>query len=273
MVLSLYYREIAATRPLTSREETAFAVRIRGGDEQALRQLVVANLRFVVSVASTYRHQGVPLTDLISEGNLGLIQAARRFDERKNFRFISYAVWWIRQAILRVLAERSRFTRVPLNRAGCIHRIGQSQRRLEQRLRRSPSVDEIAQDVHLSSAVVEQMVRITARQSSLDAISDTNGHDLHDRLASTAHEDTENALCESSLSEHVARALSVLTAREQEVIRRYFGMDRDTPYTLDEVGGQLGITRERVRQIKEKALAKLQQSESAECLRAYLHQT
>lgn len=271
-VLSLYYREIAGTRPLTSREEVALAVKIRRGDEQALRQLVVANLRFVVSVASTYQHQGVPLVDLISEGNLGLIQAAHRFDETKNFRFISYAVWWIRQAILRVLAQRSRFTRLPLNRAGCVHQIGQAQRKLEQRLRRSPSIEEIAVELRLSRRVVEQMLQVTARQSSLDAVSGITGHDMHDRLASTTHEEAEDALCEASLSEHVSRALDVLTAREQDVIRRYFGMDRDAPSTLDEVGGQLGITRERVRQIKEKAIAKLQQSESVECLRTYLDQ-
>jgi RNA polymerase primary sigma factor len=268
--LARYLREIARNRPLTNKEEAELTIRIRKGDQDALNRLVVSNLRFVVSVCRSYEHQGLPLIDLINEGNIGLIHAARRFDETKNFRFISYAVWWIRQAILQSLAKHSRIMRLPLNRTGCIHQIGKAQRKLEQRLRRKPTVNEIADELDIKAHVVETMLHVSARHSSIDAAFEGAAHGLHDTLPSDGHHEMNEELLEASLCQEVNKALDVLTARERDVVKLYFGVGHDTPHTLEEIGSRLMITRERVRQVKERALSKLQQSPDIDCLRPYL---
>jgi RNA polymerase primary sigma factor len=257
--LALYLKEIGKLQPLTSEREAELAAGIKNGDRQALDTLVKANLRFVVSVARNYQNQGMSLCDLINEGNMGLVKAAKRFDEKKNFRFISYAVWWVRQAILQALAEQSRIMRLPLNRAGAIHKISKMQVELEQRFNRAPGTDEIARELKMSESAVQETISISNNHVSLDApIKDNNGSTLIDLIVNTQEgSGPDENIRAMSMHEEIRQMLDALTDREREIIKLYFGIDQDNAYTLDEIGRKFKITRERVRQIKSKALNRL----------------
>lgn len=259
--LELYLKDIAKHKTLSSEEEGVLAARIKKGDKKSLDTLVKANLRFAVSVARKYQNQGLPLSELISEGNIGLIKAAKRFDEKKNFKFISYAVWWIRQSILRALADRSRITRIPLHRIGVIHRVRTTQNRLEQKYRRQPSTDEIAQEMGVAREEVLTIQSIGNRAVSLDSpVKDEDGSELIDILRDEDQEMPDNRLIEISRQEGVNRILDALEERERDVLKLYFGLGVETTHTLDEIGSQLNLSRERVRQIKEKAIHRLKHS-------------
>lgn len=256
--LSIYLQEISRYKPLSPHEEYNAAVEIKQGDEQALERLVKANLRFVVSVASVYQNQGLPLADLINEGNIGLIRAARRFDEKKNFKFISYAVWWIRQAILQALADHSRIVRIPLNRVGMIHRVGKAHQRLEQKYRRRPSIQEVASDMRAEPAQVQHAMEIATRHVSLNAPGKQNaGTCVMDLIQDHKQSQPDDLVVRKSDQSVVHELLDCLTERERRVICLYFGIGEETNYTLEEIGIRANITRERVRQIKERALEKL----------------
>lgn len=259
--LTLYLREISRSRNLSLEEEADMALRIRQGDRRALNKLINANLKFVVSVCRNYQNQGLPLTDLINEGNLGLIRAAKRFDETKNFKFISYAVWWIRQAILQALAEQSRIINVPLNRVGAIHRIGKAGARLEQELGRSISVQELGGRLNISESEIAECAQLAANPVSLDTPvqNDEEGR-LGDVLKDETLESPDEPLLRDDLKEEVGKVLGTLAGREEEVVRLYFGIGGDTGHTLEEIGVRFNLTRERVRQIKEKALKRLKHS-------------
>jgi len=268
--LALYLKEIGKNRSLTVEEEAKLAVKIRKGDRKALEKLVKANLRFVVSVARNYQNQGLPLSDLINEGNLGLIRAAKRFDEKKNFKFISYAVWWIRQAILQALAEQSRIIKLPLNRVGTIHKIGKMQSKLEQKFRRLPNVEELAAELNIDEAEVQETIKIGNSHMSLDAPLQ-HGEDsrLLDILQDDDQELPDNGLMEVSLQEEITNTLETLSEREKEVVRLYFGIGEETSHTLEEIGQRFNLTRERARQSKEKALRRLKHSSRSKRLLAY----
>jgi len=270
-LLDQYLRDISAY-PLISREdEAALAVRIRAGEEDALNTLVRANLRFVVSVAKKYQNQGVNLSDLINEGNLGLIRAARRFDETKGIKFISYAVWWIRQAILQALAEQSRIVRVPLNRAGDLHRIGRRAAALIQELGREPTNEEIADDMALSEEEVAKTMAISHTHLSLDApLNPGEEHSLIDHIPDNDSPSPDEETFEKALIETVHQSLGVLKPREARVLRMYFGLDGDEPMTLEDIGTAMGVTRERVRQIKDRALLKLRHTSKKRALESFL---
>ena len=268
--LELYLKEISKNESLSAEEEARLEVHIKKGDKKALEKLIKANLRFVVSVARNYQNQGLPLGELISEGNLGLIQAAKRFDETRNFKFISYAVWWIRQAILRALADRSRITRVPLNRIGIIHKVGKTQSKLEQRFRRMPSLEEIAQELGLAESEVLEIQKIGNRYLSLDTpVQADDGSELIDLLHDENQEMPDSRLIEMSMQEGVNKILDTLNEREKRVLKLYFGVGEEMPHTLDEIGKRLHLTRERVRQIKEKAIHRLKNSYRSRCLRIF----
>ncbi|MCO4101353.1 sigma-70 family RNA polymerase sigma factor [Gemmatimonas sp.] len=269
--LDQYLRDISAY-PLISREEEAeLARRIRVGDQDALDKLVRSNLRFVVSVAKKYQNQGVSLSDLINEGNLGLIRAAHKFDETKGIKFISYAVWWIRQAILQALAEQSRIVRVPLNRAGTLHRIGKRANTLLQELGREATHAEIAEGMDITEEEVAKTMSISQVHLSLDAPL-TPGEDnrLLDYLPDTMHPTPEDQTFEKAMIEAIAESLGGLKEREAKILKLYFGIDGGDAMTLEEIGSQLGITRERVRQIKEKALSRLRHVSRAKSLESFL---
>ncbi len=268
--LALYLKEIGKNRSLTVEEEAKLAVKIRKGDRKALETLVKANLRFVVSVARNYQNQGLPLSDLINEGNLGLIRAARRFDEKKNFKFISYAVWWIRQAILQALAEQSRIIKLPLNRVGTIHKIGKMQSKLEQKYRRLPNVEELAAELNIDESEVQETIKIGNSHMSLDAPLQ-HGEDsrLMDILQDDDQVQPDNGLMEVSLQEEITNTLETLSEREKEVVRLYFGIGEETSHTLEEIGQRFNLTRERARQIKEKALRRLKHSSRSKRLLAF----
>lgn len=269
--LAVYLKDISRTKPLTSKEEAELTVRIRNGDREALDILVKANLRFVVSVSRAYQHQGLPLIDLINEGNLGLIEAAKRFDERKNFRFISYAVWWIRQAILQLLAENSRIIRLPLNRVAFLQKIGATERKLEQKLMRMPTTEEVAGELETCEQDVTKMVMIGCKHASLDYENDDSGTDLYNIIASEQDdEDAESNLNDFGLRVEMEKAFSGLDSREKEIIKLYFGIGYSTAHTLSEIGVKYNITRERVRQIRLKALSKLKKTSSNGNLRVFL---
>jgi len=270
--LDQYLKEISAYPLLTREDEVELAVRIRSGDEEALDKLVRSNLRFVVSVAKKYQNQGVALGDLINEGNLGLIRAAHKFDETKGIKFISYAVWWIRQAILQALAEQSRIVRVPLNRAGALHRIGKRSSTMLQELGREPTLEELAGELDLTEDEVQRTLAISQSHLSLDAPL-TPGEDnrLLDYLPDQFSAGPDDETYERALATTVEDALSTLKSREARVLRLYFGLeDGHDPMTLEEIGALLGITRERVRQIKEKALVRLRHASRARYLETYL---
>jgi len=260
--LSLYLREISKSKNLNLVEEADLAMRIRQGDRRALNKLISANLKFVVSVCRNYQNQGLPLTDLINEGNLGLIRAAKRFDETKQFKFISYAVWWIRQAILQSLAEQSRIINIPLNRVSAIHRIGKSGVKLEQKLGRSVSHSELSFHLSLDEQDIQECMQLSANPISLESPlqSDEDGGRLGDMLKDENAESPDEPVLSGSLKDEVRNVLGTLGDREEEVVKLYFGIGVDTGYTLEEIGQRFNLTRERVRQIKEKALKRLKHS-------------
>jgi len=269
--LSKYLQEISRYDPLEPSREVELAIRVKQGDRMALKELTEANLRFVVSVAKDYQGQGLPLTDLINEGNLGLIKAAERFDETRGFKFISYAVWWIRQSILQALAEHSRIVRLPLNRVGTISKINKAAERLEQEFERSPRADELARQLEMKPHEVNDAQRISRRHHSLDTpFSDEDKNCLLDVIPDQATEEPDKELQMDSLQEEVSAALDTLKDREREVIRMYFGIGQSYALTLNEIGEEFGLTRERVRQIKEKAIRRLRHRSRSRKLRQYL---
>jgi RNA polymerase primary sigma factor len=269
--LDQYLKEISAYPLLKREDEVELAIRIHEGCAESLDKLVRSNLRFVVSVAKKYQNQGVALGDLINEGNLGLIRAAHKFDETKGIKFISYAVWWIRQAILQALAEQSRIVRVPLNRAGALHRIGKRTSSLLQELGREPTVDEIAGDLDISHEEVERTLSISQSHLSLDApLSPGEDNRLLDYLPDQFSAGPDDETYERALSFTIEEALGSLKEREARVLRLYFGLESSEPMTLEEIGAELGITRERVRQIKEKALVRLRHASRARYLETFM---
>ena len=269
--LSKYLQEISRFEPLIPAREVELAILVKQGNRLALKELTEANLRFVVSVAKDYQGQGLPLTDLINEGNLGLIKAAERFDETRGFKFISYAVWWIRQSILQALAEHSRIVRLPLNRVGTISKINKAAERLEQEFERAPRADELARQLEMKPNEVNDAQRISRRHHSLDTpFSDEDKNCLLDVIPDQATQEPDQELQMDSLQEEVAAALDTLKEREREVIRMYFGISHSYALTLNEIGEEFGLTRERVRQIKEKAIRRLRHRSRSRKLRQYL---
>ena len=269
--LSRYLQEIGRFQPLEPSREVELARLVKQGDRKSLKELTEANLRFVVSVAKDYQGQGLPLTDLINEGNLGLIKAAERFDETRGFKFISYAVWWIRQSVLQALAEHSRIIRLPLNRVGTISKINKASERLEQEFERSPRDDELARQLDMRSHEVSDAVRISRRHHSLDTpFSDEDKNCLLDVIEDPKQESPDKYLMKDSLREEVEAALNTLKERERDVIKMYFGIGRDYALTLNEIGEEFDLTRERVRQIKEKAIKRLRHKSRSKKLRSYL---
>ncbi|NOZ60228.1 MAG: RNA polymerase sigma factor RpoD/SigA [Calditrichaeota bacterium] len=266
-----YLEEIGNFQPLKPEEEIDLARKIRKGDEESLDKLVKANLRFVISVAKEYQGQGLPLSDLISEGNLGLIKAAQRFDETRGFKFISYAVWWIRQSILQALAEQSRVVRLPLNRVGAINKIGRALEALEKAYGREPSIAEVATKMEMSDWEVADVVKTSARHLSLDEpFKEEDGNSLLDVIKSDRYDPPDQDLMRESLQVEIDKVLATLKPREAEIIKLYFGLEGDRPLTLEEIGEHFKLTRERVRQIKEKALRRLRHRSRLEPLRKYL---
>lgn len=270
--LDRYFQEIGKVELLTPDDEIDLAVKIRKGDQAALEKLTKANLRFVVSVAKQYQNQGLPLSDLINEGNLGLIKAAKKFDETKGFKFISYAVWWIRQSILQALGDHSRIVRLPLNRVGALNKIGKAYNALEQEYERTPNTSELAQELGMDVNDVAYALEISGRQISMDAPfqGDDNSNNLLDVMPNEQQPSPDTALMKESLKNEINDALSTLTEREATVIRYYFGLDTDYSLTLEELGEKLNLTRERVRQIKEKAIRRLRHTSRSSNLAAYL---
>ena len=269
--LSKYLQEISRFEPLLPQREVELAILVKQGNRLALKELTEANLRFVVSVAKDYQGQGLPLTDLINEGNLGLIKAAERFDETRGFKFISYAVWWIRQSILQALAEHSRIVRLPLNRVGTISKINKAAERLEQEFERAPRADELARQLEMKPNEVNDAQRISRRHHSLDTpFSDEDKNCLLDVIPDSSTAEPDQELQMDSLQEEVAAALDTLKDREREVIRMYFGISHSYALTLNEIGEEFGLTRERVRQIKEKAIRRLRHRSRSRKLRQYL---
>ncbi|HLB54389.1 MAG TPA: sigma-70 family RNA polymerase sigma factor [Gemmatimonadales bacterium] len=269
--LDLYLREISRYPLIPQEEEVALARRIRTGEEEALDKLVRSNLRFVVSVAKKYQNQGVSLSDLINEGNLGLIRAAHKFDETKGIKFISYAVWWIRQAILQALAEQSRIVRVPLNRAGTLHRITRRSSVLLQELGREPTPAEIAEGMDIDMEEVEKTLSISQNHVSLDApLAPGEDNRLLDYIPDNQNPGPDAETFEHALNQCIEAVLQDLKEREAKILRLYFGLDSPEPMTLEEIGAQLGITRERVRQIKEKALSRLRHVSRSKALESFL---
>jgi len=269
--LSKYLEEIGHFEPLSPNEEIDLAQRLRAGDRSALQKLTESNLRFVVSVAKDYQGQGLPLTDLINEGNLGLIKAAKRFDETRGFKFISYAVWWIRQSILQALAEHSRIVRLPLNRVGTISKITKEAEHLEQQYERAPRQDEIAQGLDLKSEEVSDAIRISRKHQSLNApFRDGEKNSLIDVIEDDAQPTPDNTLMLDSLRLEIRDALNTLKSRERDVIKMYFGIDREYALTLNEIGEAFSLTRERIRQIKENAIRRLSHKSRSKKLRSYL---
>lgn len=269
--LDKYLQEIGKVDLLTPDEEVDLAKRIRDGDQLALEKLTKANLRFVVSVAKQYQNQGLSLGDLINEGNLGLIKAAQRFDETRGFKFISYAVWWIRQSILQALAEQSRIVRLPLNRVGSLNKISKTFSELEQRYEREPSPDELAEVLEVTSSEVVDTLKISGRHVSMDApFVQGEENSLLDVLENDSEDTPDSTLMSDSLRREVQRALSTLTKREADVITLYFGLNGKHAMTLEEIGEKFNLTRERVRQIKEKAIRRLRHTSRSKALKTYL---
>jgi len=270
-MLDQYLQEIGQIPLLTPDEEVELARRIKQGDQDSLHRLTRANLRFVVSVAKKYQGQGLSLADLINEGNYGLIKAAQRFDETRGFKFISYAVWWIRQAILQALAEQSRVVRLPLNRIGTISKIRKTGAKLAQSHEREPNIEELAKELDIDVEKVREAMQHTGRHLSMDApFNDDDDNSLLDVLPDDEDTSPDEMLLDESLKIDIERALSMLHPREAEITRLYFGIGREHPLTLEEIGQRFGLTRERVRQIKEKALRKLRQKHRREELQMHI---
>ena len=269
--LDKYLQEIGRVDLITAEEEVELAQKIKAGDERALEKLTKANLRFVVSVSKQYQNQGLTLPDLINEGNLGLIKAAKRFDETRGFKFISYAVWWIRQSILQALAEQSRIVRLPLNKIGSINKINKAYAILEQKFERPPTPEEIADLVELSITEVKQSLKNTGRHVSMDApLIEGEDSNLYDVMGSEDSPNPDAQLMLESLREEIRRALDTLTPREADVVSSYFGLNGGHAMTLEEIGEKFDLTRERVRQIKEKAVRRLKQTSRSKILKTYL---
>ncbi|MGR7812424.1 sigma-70 family RNA polymerase sigma factor [Lacinutrix undariae] len=269
--LDKYLQDISKLPLITAEEEVELAQRIREGDQVALDKLTTANLRFVVSVAKQYQNQGLTLPDLINEGNAGLVKAAKRFDETRGFKFISYAVWWIRQAILQALAEQSRIVRLPLNKIGSINKINKAYSFLEQTHERPPSAEEIAQELDLTVSDVKQSMKNSGRHLSMDApLKEGETSSLYDVVSSSESPNPDRQLMKESLSLEIERALSTLSAKESDVIRLNFGLSDQPPMTLDEIGKTFDLTRERVRQIREKGIRGLRSASKSKILKTYL---
>ncbi|MDG1384845.1 MAG: sigma-70 family RNA polymerase sigma factor [Flavobacteriaceae bacterium] len=269
--LDKYLQEIGKVDLITADEEVELAQRIKAGDQIALEKLTKANLRFVVSVAKQYQNQGLTLPDLIYEGNLGLIKAAQRFDETRGFKFISYAVWWIRQSILQALAEQSRIVRLPLNKIGSINKINKTYAFLEQSHERPPSAEEIAKELDMTINDVKESMKNSGRHVSMDApLVEGEDSNLYDVLRSGESPNPDRDLLHESLRTEIERALETLTPREADVIRLYFGLGNQHPMTLEEIGETFDLTRERVRQIKEKAIRRLKHTSRSKILKTYL---
>lgn len=271
--LDKYLQDIGREQMVTAEEEVDLARRIKQGDEKALERLVNANLRFVVSVAKQYQNQGLSLPDLINEGNLGLIKAARRFDETRGFKFISYAVWWIRQSILQALAEQARIIRLPLNQVGQVNRVKKVSSQLEQQLQRSPSTEELATELELPEYKVEAALKVTSRYISTDApLMEDEDMMFLDQYIPEDAEDTDEPLMRESLGLEIQRSLAMLSEKERDVLNMYYGIGMNHAYTLEEIGAKFDLTRERVRQIKEKAIRRLKHNARNRLLKAYLGQ-
>jgi len=269
--LDKYLQEIGKVDLITAEEEVELAQKIKAGDQRALEKLTKANLRFVVSVAKQYQNQGLTLPDLINEGNLGLIKAAQRFDETRGFKFISYAVWWIRQSILQALAEQSRIVRLPLNKIGSINKINKTFAHLEQAHERMPSAEEIAAEPDMTIEDVKQSLKNSGRHVSMDApLIDGEDSNLYDVLRSGESPNPDKELLHESLRTEIERALETLTPREADVVRLYFGLASQHSMTLEEIGETFDLTRERVRQIKEKAIRRLKHTSRSKILKTYL---
>ena len=268
--LDKYLQEIGREELITVEEEVELAQRIRNGDQAALEKLTRANLRFVVSVAKQYQNQGISLPDLINEGNLGLIKAAEKFDETRGFKFISYAVWWIRQSILQALAEQSRIVCLPLNQVGSLNKINKALSKFEQEHERMPSADELAEYLDIPAEKIADTLRVSGRHVSVDApFVDGEDNSLLDVLVNPDSPNADTGLVNESLNKEIERALSTLTERERDIIRYFFGIGCQE-MTLEEIGEKFGLTRERVRQIKEKAVRRLRHSARSKLLKSYL---
>jgi RNA polymerase primary sigma factor len=266
-----YLHEISKEDLLTADQEVELARRIRKKDEEALEKLIRSNLRFVVSVAKQYQNQGLSLPDLINEGNLGLIKAARRFDETRGFKFISYAVWWIRQSILQALAEQARIVRLPLNKIGSINKINRALAELEQRHEREPSIQEISKTLELAPEEIKEALKHSNKPLSMDApLNEEEEDSMYDILESDENPSPDENLINESLNREIERALSSLTEREAKIIRLYYGLGNKHPFTLEEIGEKINLTRERVRQIKEKAIKRLKHTTRNKILKSYL---
>lgn len=269
--LDKYLQEIGKVDLITAEEEVELAQKVKQGDQLALERLTKANLRFVVSVAKQYQNQGLTLPDLINEGNLGLIKAAQRFDETRGFKFISYAVWWIRQSILQALAEQSRIVRLPLNKIGSINKINKTYAFLEQSHERPPSAEEIAKELDMTINDVKESMKNSGRHVSMDApLVEGEDSNLYDVLRSGESPNPDKELIHESLKTEIVRALETLTPREADVVKLYFGLGENHPMTLEEIGETFDLTRERVRQIKEKAIRRLKHTSRSKILKTYL---
>ncbi len=269
--LDKYLQEIGKVDLITMDVEVELARRIREGDQAALEKLTKANLRFVVSVAKQYQNYGLTLNDLINEGNLGLIKAAKRFDETRGFKFISYAVWWIRQSIMQSLAEQSRIVRLPLNRVGTLNKVSKTFSMLEQKFQREPSDEELAEAIGVSPQDIVDNAQISGRHVSMSApVSQGEDTNLLDLLQDENQSNPDEALLFQSLQTEISRALLTLTERESEVLKLYYGLENNNPWTLEELGEKFGLTRERVRQIKERAMQRLRHVSRSKTLKAYL---
>ncbi len=270
--LDMYLQDIGRVELISAQDEVELAKRIRSGDQRALDKLVKANLRFVVSVSKQYQNQGLSLPDLINEGNLGLIKAAQRFDETRGFKFISYAVWWIRQSILQALAEQSRIVRLPLNKIGAINKINKTASRLEQELEREPSYQEISEAIEMMPEEISDTMRNNHRHLSMDAPLSANddGGNMYDLLSNEGSQNPDKGLMGESLQLEIYRALGTLSEREADVIKLYFGIGGKHPHSMEEIAEKFDLTRERVRQIKEKAVRRLKHGSRSRLLKAYL---
>ena len=269
--LDKYLQEIGRLEMISPEEEVKLAQRIKQGDQEALERLTNANLRFVVSVSKQYQNQGMSLPDLINEGNLGLIKAAQRFDETRGFKFISYAVWWIRQSILQALAEQSRIVRLPLNKIGSLNKINKTYARLEQELERTPNPEEVARELEISDNEVRESLRHSGKHLSMDApLSTDEDNNMYDYMRSEDEATPEAELMYESLQKEINRAIDTLTDKEGDILKMFFGLDGYPQMTLDEIGIEFDLTRERVRQIKEKAIRRLQKTSRSHILQSYL---
>ncbi len=269
--LDKYLHEIGKVRLISADEEVSLAKQIRQGDNKALEQLINANLRFVVSVSKQYQNQGLSLPDLINEGNLGLIKAAQRFDETRGFKFISYAVWWIRQSILQALAEQARIVRLPLNKIGSINKVNNTFARLEQDFQREPTANEIATVLQIAPKEVKEALKVSSRHISMDApLKKDEDNTLYDVLLTSDFISPDTQLLDDSLRKEIERSLSTLSTRESDIIKLYYGLNGEPPYSLEEIGKLFNLTRERVRQIKEKAIKRLKNTYRSKILRSFL---